>query len=275
MTDSDPSRIARDTYGFAEKLKSTKPGERKDPRCARRIPCELRASAWTIRVSLFYRKEKTPIRDNKRGILRVTTVEHQERTYVLYRRRMLELLGCPKPAFDQLALELPCLMGFRTKEVTTWRAEYIDFLNAETLVLDAKKHRLFTVPLNNQVARHAEEVLNGRGEGYVLQSRSTAWRMPDRPISTVAVWYIWEKWGRRVGFEPTTPLSPVVGRRFFAGEWFYSQGLSLVTLQRILRHSDPVVTMRYVQSLVFWEDVKRDYDRFQLGLMEKEGKQLA
>jgi len=192
-----------------------------------------------------------------------------KRTFTLYRRRMLELLRWPKPAFDQLAIELPCLMGFRAKEVTTWRAEYIDFQNGDTQVLDAKKHRIYSVPLNAEVARHAEEVLNGREEGYVLQSRSNAWLRKETPLTPVAIWYIWHKWTQIAGFPINQRISPVVGRRFFAAEWYYSQGLSLVTLSRILRHSDPVVTMRYVQSLVFHEDVKRDYDRFQLGLMQE------
>jgi len=128
---------------------------------------------------------------------------------------------------------------------------------------------LFTVPLNTQVAKHAEEVLGPRSNGLVLQSRSNRQQDPEKPLSTVAVWYIWQKWAGVKSKLLGSNISPVVGRRFFAAEWYYSQGLSLVTLQRILRHTHFETTVRYVQSLVFHEDVKRDYDRFQLGLMQE------
>ena len=193
----------------------------------------------------------------------------QGKTFVLYRRQMLALLRFPKPAFDQLAIELPCLMGFRSAEVATWRAEYIDFAMGDTLVLDAKKKLLFTVPLNMYVARHAEELLKGRPGGLVLRSRSNAQPDPNRPLRTESIWHIWHKWTRLARLPNARDISPVVGRRFFAAEWIYGQGLPMVTLKKILRHSHFETTMRYVAGLVFYEDVKRDYDRFQLGLMQE------
>jgi len=231
---------------------------------------ELRLSAWTVRWILNVRGSAghKKLRVDVAFLAKATTRE--KGSFVLYRRQMLELLHWPKPAFDQLALELPCLMGFRAKEVTTWRAEYIDYVHGDTLVLDAKKHRLYSVPLNTQVARHAEEALNGRCEGYVLQSRSNRQRDPEKPLTPIAVWYIWNKWTRIAPVKNTTAISPVVGRRFFAAEWYYGQGLSLETLRRILRHTSLETTARYVAGLVFHEDVKRDYDRFQLGLMREE-----
>lgn len=191
------------------------------------------------------------------------------KTFVLYRRQMIRLLRYPKPPFDQLALELPMLMGFRAAEVTTWRAEYIDYALGDTLVLDAKKKALFSVPLATTVARHAEEVLNGRSKGLVLRSRSYAQQDPTRPLTTTTIWNIWRKWTRKAGLPDALHISPVVGRRFFAAEWYHSQELSLVTLQKILRHARPMTTLHYVQSLVFYKDVKRDYDWFQLGLMQE------
>ena len=187
---------------------------------------------------------------------------------------MLELLRCPKPAFDQLAIELPCLMGFRAEEVGTWRAEYIDFQHGDTRVLDAKKHQVYTVPLNTQAARHAEEVLDARSNGCVLRRRRHTSLDPEKPLTRVAVWFIWAKWTARAGLPNALEISPIVGRRFFAAEWYYGQGLSLVTLQRILRHVHFETTVRYVQGLVFHEDVKRDYDRFQLRLMQETAPQI-
>jgi len=274
MSESDHSRTAKDIYDLTEKLKFTEERDRILSLKRKEHLRDLRVSAWSVRWVLSVRHDARFKRVRVEASVLASSTPSKEKTFVLYRRLMLRLLRWPKPAFDQLAIELPCLMGFRAKEVCTWRAEYIDWVNGETLVLDAKKHRIYSVPLNNQVARHAEEVLNGRGEGYVLQSRSTAWTRKDKPLSTTAIWYIWDKWTKAAGIGTLVSLSPVVGRRFFAAEWFYGQGLSLVTLQRILRHTESETTLRYVRSLVFFEDVKRDYDRFQLRLMQDTAKEV-
>jgi integrase len=176
---------------------------------------------------------------------------------------MLKLLAFPKPVHDQLCIELPCLMGFRAQEVCTWRAEYIDFEHGDTLVLDAKKKKLFQVPLNIQVATHAEQLLKGRREGYVIQSTSNAQQDPNRPLTPTSIWYIWRKYATLAGLPNALEISPVSGRRFFAAEWYYRQQLSLMTLSMIMRHSNVRVTLGYVQHLVFYEDLKRDYKQFQ------------
>ena len=160
-------------------------------------------------------------------------------------------------------------MGFRSKEVTTWRAEYMDFQTMDTLVLDAKKKELFTVPLNTIVARHAEEVLNSRAEGLVLRSRSNAQQDPEKPLRTESIWHIWRKWTRKARLPSAGEISPLTGRRFFAAEWYHWQKRSLINLSRILRHSHPRVTLEYVEKLVFYEDLKRDYDGFQMRLMQE------
>jgi len=269
MSESTPSSHGQPIQGFTKSFKSADQGERILSPGDMAYLKELRLSAWSVRWVLSVRVRAKHKRCSARYTCSATYMTGKGPSYVVYRRQMLELLRMPKPAFDQLAIELPCLMGFRAKEVTTWRAEWIDCVNGDTLVLDAKKHRLFPVPLNSQVARHAEELLRGRDEGYVLQSRSNRQRDPDKPLTPIAVWYIWNKWVKTCGIFLQEAISPVVGRRFFAAEWYYSQGLSLVTLQRILRHTDIESTIRYVASLVFHEDVKRDYDRFQLGLMQE------
>lgn len=225
--------------------------------------------AWSVRwvLSVGLQEPRKGARVDVSCAVAMGTSEGK--TFVLYRRQMIELLRFPKPVFDQLAIELPCLMGFRAAEVTTWRAEYIDFALGDTRVLDAKKKQLFTVPLATTVAMHAETILEGRSKGLVLRSRSNRQPDPNRPLSTTSIWYIWQKWTKLAGLPNARDISPVVGRRFFAAEWYYSQKLSLVTLQKILRHSHFETTMRYVHGLVFYEDVKRDYDEFQKRLMQE------
>jgi len=225
--------------------------------------------AWSVRWVLSVPIDTALKRTHVDGALVTTYIHSQGPTFVLYRRQMIRLLAWPKPAFDQLMLELPCLMGFREEELRTWRAEYIRWQEGETQVLDARRHTLETVPLNTLAARHAETVLHGRGGGLVLRRRRHTSLDPGRPISRTAFWFTWAKWTVKAGLPNASEISPLVGRRFFAAEWYYGQGLSLVTLQRILRHACYETTIRYVRSLVFFEDVKRDYDRFQLKLMQE------
>lgn len=255
--------------GFSINLKSISPRQKIVSPKDMDVKRDRALLAWSVRWVLNVRLRGKDKSVHVKGRCDVAMATSEGKTFVLYRRQMIRLLRFPKPVFDQLALELPMLMGFRAAEVTTWRAEYIDFAVGDTLVLDAKKKALFSVPLATTVARHAEEALNGRSKGLVLRSRSYAQQDPTRPLTTTTIWNIWRKWTRKAGLPDALHISPVVGRRFFAAEWYHSQELSLVTLQKILRHARPMTTLHYVQSLVFYKDVKRDYDRFQLGLMQE------
>lgn len=162
MTETSEPRGSHSTYDFGINLKCT-PGRSRilspmSPSLQREYP----AIAWTVRWVLSVRRRAKDKSARVESRCEVTVDMSTGKTFVLYRRQMLKLLRTPKPTFDQLAIELPCLMGFRAGEVGTWRAEYIDYALEDTLVLDAKKHRLYQVPLNTIVARHTETILNGR-----------------------------------------------------------------------------------------------------------------
>lgn len=194
-------------------------------------------------------------------LLMKTHTVNSAKTFILYRNQMLRLLAYPKPVRDQLAIELPCLMGFRAKEVCTWRAENIDFRNMNTLVLDAKKKTLFTVPLNLYVAEHAEIVLNGRAEGVVLRSQSDRNRGDE--LTPTAIWYIWDRWTKEAKLPNAKDISPLTGRQWFACEWFHVQKQPLATLSLIMRHNNAKVTLDYALRLIPYEEVKRNYGRFE------------
>lgn len=240
-------------------------------------PCELDAKrdlsvmAWTVRWVLSVRVPKTPKGSTTVSLdfLMQVNARKYPRSFVIYRREIYRLLNAPKNPFDQLIFELPCLMGFRASEVATWRIEYIDFQNGETLVLDSKKKVLLPVPLNTHVANLVMQVAEGRSEGYVLKNRSVAWRDKKPGISGNTVWRIWRKYAFALDLYPRPEdYTPLQGRRFFAAEWFYGQELSVVTLCPIMRHSDPKQTLDYVRHIIFAEDVKRDYDKFQFRVMQ-------
>lgn len=195
-----------------------------------------------------------------------------QRCFVVYREQMLKLLRYPKPTHAQLIIELPALMGLRASEVALLRAEYLDYKHGETLIFDSKKKKLFTIPLNIQVAAHAEQILNGKTEGYILQNRSSAWRGRNKPLSATAIWQTWKKWAYQAGLTNWREFSPLHGRRWFACYWYHYLGLSLMTLSMIMRHSDVSMTLHYVMKLIFLEDLKEDYRRFQLDFTQKDVK---
>jgi len=233
---------------------------------------DLPAIKWTLSWMNWYLTSHK----NKCKIVEINQVTLQKRiqtsgkTFVLYRMQMLQLLNFPKPVFDQLAIELPCLMGFRANEVATLRAEYLDFQNMNTKVMDAKKHKLMTVPLNLYAGEHIEQILNGRTEGVVLGSRSN--RNKGEQITPIAVWYIWDKWTKRAKLPNAKDISPNTGRQLFAGLWHHLLKLSLITLSKIMRHSHPMITLSYVQQLIFYEDVKTDYHSFQESMAKAQDK---
>lgn len=238
-------------------------------------------SAWSIQAVLITKHITVIKRPDGCKIERVRvqakiTRAGGESSFVLYRREIYRLISSPKSDFDQLCITLPCLMSFRTMETATWRAEYIHFNVGDCSVMDAKKKRLMPVPLNTLVARLVESVLNGRSEGYVLRSRSSGGRGRglNKPLSDVAIWKVWKYHASRLNLFPSPDeYSPIVGRRFFAAEWFYALGLSLATLSKIMRHNDIPTTSRYVLHLIFYEDLKRDYDSFQFKVMDEMTKQ--
>lgn len=178
-------------------------------------------SSWSLSAVLF--SQEVSVKNPH--IRRVTWVKltsrpsrtKEKKSFIIFRTEILRLLAQPKPSRDQLVFELPCLMGFRTQEIATWRAEYINFASSDCEVLDAKKHRLFTIPLNLAAGKHAEETLNGEVEGYVIKNQSNAWQGRNKPLSSRGLLGIWQKYAAQLDLWPSpNEYSPIVGRRFFA-----------------------------------------------------------
>jgi len=236
-----------------------------------------RASArWKIRWVLRFRLcscTKTVKRrsQTKNSIpLNCQAQREKGRGYVFIESELLRLRDFPKPPMDQLCFDLPCLMGFRAKEVTTLRIEWINFETEDTLVLDAKKHELFLVPANRRFLRHAEQVLNGRSEGPLVVSESH--RNYGEPLTTTAIWYKWLKGQKIISIYPYPGFySPIWGRRLFIYRYIQDAMLpdgslpvsTVPELAAITRHSDPEEVWRYYCKLQPYERVKAGYDRFQ------------
>lgn len=226
-------------------------------------------SAWSVHALLFSRRI-TIIPVKRKSNDSASTLYHrherEEGRIVVYRAYFLRLLACPKPLRDQLLIELPVKEALRSGEVASLRAEYVDFERGDLRVLDSKKYRLFTIPLDPVVAEHLAEYLRKRGtkEGLVFipETRRGRPRTQHSPKSqafgeTYLEW-VWRKWCKACGIPY---MSPRYGRAYFACEWCMgARKKSLKALQMILRHDNVATTEAYLDKIVDYADVKAEFN---------------
>jgi len=176
---------------------------------------------------------------------------------VIFRERFLRLLNWGKPLRDQLILELPTLNGLRTTEVCTIQAEHVDLDHGDLEVLDSKKHRFYTIPIDYTVAKHMEEFMikNNITTGLLFRPGWKAGRRTERPMTDIAIDYIWKKWCQ-VCSVPYMP--PRYGRAYFAADWHIVQGKSLIGLMNVLRHESLLATWKYLSKIYCYEDLKAE-----------------
>jgi integrase len=179
---------------------------------------------------------------------------------VIHRSHILRLKKFPKPTRDQLCIELATDMGLRSGEISTLRIENIDLEKGKIYIIDSKKKTLYPLALTYEVAQHIDEVKAGREEGWlILQGKRNAWRR-GKPMTTIALCYIWRKWAKRAGIPNWRKYNPRLGRHYFACEWA-RRGGNIEILRRILRHSQLTTTQLYLSRLLFWEDEQAEYQR--------------
>jgi len=161
---------------------------------------------------------------------------------------------------DYLLIRLPMKIGLRTGEICTLKVEYIDFVDRSFRVFDSKRKALssFPLPLDLVTLQLIRDLIGDRVEGYVfIQRRSWKRLKQGQPLTVQEVWHIVRKIGLAAGVEG---FKPRVLREYFAAVWAHVEKKSLVTLQWILRHKSLETTQVYVNKLVFWEDVKSEYE---------------
>ena len=192
--------------------------------------------------------------------------EGSEGRIVIYRSHFARLLAWPKPLRDQLILELPTLQAFRSGEVSSFKAEYVDLERWDLQVLDSKKHKLSMVPLDPVVAEHLAEYIlrEGLTEGILLRALPKASRKTHKPgsktkgigLSITHIDRIWAKWCSASG---VPYMSARMGRAYFATKWHFVEHKSLFNLMTILRHDDLQSTEHYLARIVTYEDVKNEF----------------
>ena len=173
---------------------------------------------------------------------------------VIYQEYFRRLLAYPKGLRNQIILELPTLQAFRTGEVGTLQSEWVDVENGDLQVLDSKKGVKFTVPLDSTFAKHYLQYVEETGitHGVLIRGR----KHTGKGLSVTHVERIWFNECAAAGIPP---MSPRMGRAYFAAKWHFIEKKSLYGLMTVLRHSNLRVTEQYIEKLVDYEAVKTEF----------------
>jgi integrase len=149
-------------------------------------------------------------------------------------------------------------IGLRTGEIASFRIENIDFDTRSFRVLDSKQKVLYPLPLDVVTLQLIQDLIWERLEGYVF-TRARSWKhvKEGMPLSVQEIWHIIHAIGLDAGVEG---FKPRMLREYFAANWAHTERKSLPTLQQILRHKSLETTQVYINKLVFFEDVQREFD---------------
>jgi site-specific recombinase XerC len=194
---------------------------------------------------------------------------HPKGMIVVYQARFIRLLRYqPKNLRDQIILELGALQGWRTGEISTLRAEDVGIEDFTIEVLDSKKHRYSTHPLNYILWRHLKQYLQETGfkcKDYLIRPLPTAPRKNRKPgsktrgvgLSDVQINWIFGKYSKLCGLPK--PLTPREARAYFAANWLLALKKSIFHLKVAMRHDHVETTIRYVARIVNFEDYAREF----------------
>lgn len=196
-----------------------------------------------------------------------TSYPSSAKPIIIHRRDVEKLLAYPKKPRNQLIHELAAYMGFRTGEIVAQRIEWIDYESGRCYVRDSKKHRLYPIPLNYQVAKLAAKVAADRTEGLLIRRYEGMGRGEsrlDKPLSTKEIWCLVRRHARKAGIPNWQEYTPRLLRHYFAAT--FAKGRNgkpgnIEVLRRILRHRSLATTQVYLSRLIFFEDVQAEYDR--------------
>lgn len=132
------------------------------------------------------------------------------------------------------------------------------------IIRDSKSKRPYPLPLTYDLAKKLEayrsEITPVKYVLKRLEGRSYSHIMEGKPISNKTVWDTWGRVARRAGLEKPELYTPRFGRHYFAAMW-NKRGGNLEVLRRILRHKTLTYTQIYLNRLIFFEDIREEYDR--------------
>jgi hypothetical protein len=227
-----------------------------------------RVLAWSVQAVLITKTIRIikPGKPQKHFASGLFHSSESEGKIIVYRGYFLRLLSIAKPLRDQLIIELPTLQGFRTGEIGTVEMKHIDFEHGDIQVLDSKKYRLSTLPLDATIADHLDKYIHVRGivSGPLFKpEKRTRPRKPNSKTKGVGlslsyIQRVWRKWCDICGIPY---MSPRYGRAYFAANWVFVEHKNIYHLMAMLRHNDILATQKYLAKIVDYDDLKTEFYR--------------
>ena len=157
-------------------------------------------------------------------------------------------------------------MGLRTKEITKLKWVDLDIPKGSLFIEDSKSKRRYPIPLNYVVAQKLEEYREEQRnpeKGLIIRRIRGApygHKFKCKPLSNAYLWRLWRQIAKRADLKHWEDFTPRLGRHYFAATWS-KRGGNLEVLRRILRHKNLEYTQVYLSRLIFYEDVREEYDR--------------
>jgi len=148
-------------------------------------------------------------------------------------------------------------LGFRTGEISTFDADYIDFETGFFDVLDSKRKKLYSLAMDMLTLQLIEDLLGERRSGLIFTHHTWKIKKAEEPLTDEGVYYIIHRLGLEAGVKN---LKPRNFREYFAWRWVYVEQKDIFTLKLYLRHVSLDTTEVYVRKLRSEDDIRRVFD---------------
>lgn len=135
----------------------------------------------------------------------------QANSIVIYQAHFARLLAFPKPIRDQVIIELPCEIGLRTGEICMLLIENIDLEKGDMVVRDSKNYRLYPLALTFTLAKHIEQLVAYRVEGWLIRQEPRSGKVSDNLMKPQSIRVYWLRWARRAGIANWKEYTPRLG----------------------------------------------------------------
>ena len=128
--------------------------------------------------------------------------------------------------------------GLRISDILALRVEDVGTQNRIQLK-EAKTGKEKSFPIAKPLRKALNQYLQGHSEKYLFPSP----KKKGYPITRQQAYWIFNEAAKQVGIQESIGTHTL--RKTFA-YWAYKQGTSLELIQKILNHSSPSVTLRYI-----------------------------
>lgn len=192
-------------------------------------------------------------------------------------KRLVEI---PKILRDRVIIDFSRLQALRTHEIATERWADVDLENGFIHVLDSKKRIRILLPLHWRLAEllmeYKEEIVPYEDDWIVkpLPSVNVKKSALGKPISNEAIANVVKWYAREAGIFDWIRYNPTLLRAYFAADWVRRKR-NLKMLQLMMRHNSLSTTIHYVSKILFWSELKREFDRVQRIPVERRMKKLS